>query len=125
MIDWSLAVSTAQHMLPNGPPIEADDAQALINSLYAAAAEAEKHIGHITQLNPIAPLAKIAVVDRRKWAQSNVEGFRAAITPLVDSLLEKRGSESAGPRATTGLVGAIGSRATGFQVGTLLAYIGT
>ena len=125
MIDWSLAVSTAQHMLPNGPPIEADDAQALINSLYAAAAEAEKHIGHITQLNPIAPLAKIAVVDRRKWAQSNVEGFRAAITPLVDSLLEKRGSESAGPRATTGLVGAICSRATGFQVGTLLAYIGT
>ena len=41
MIDWSLAVSTAQHMLPNGPPIEADEAQALIQSLYAAAEEAE------------------------------------------------------------------------------------
>ena len=96
-----------------------------LTELEAAAEEAEKHIGQITQLNPIAPLAKIAVVDRRKWSQSNVEGFRAAITPLVDSLLEKRDSDSAGPRATTGLVGAIGSRATGFQVGTLLAYIGT
>ena len=121
MVDWDLATSTAQQLLPNGPPILSDEAFELVASLYAAAKEAEKHIGDITQMEPIGPLAKVSVVDRRKWAAANVEGFRSALTPLMDSIRDQRSEDT----SNSTIIGAVGSRATAFQVGALLAYVGT
>jgi len=151
MIDWGLAEGTALKLLPNGPAATQQDAEEIVASLYAAARTAEDHIGAVTRMQPIAPLAKVLVVDRQRWATANIEGFRVAITPLMESMREHRRQreadevgevgqvgQPAGPttsvaseddtsRASTGsaVVNAIGSRATAFQVGTLLAFVGT
>jgi len=150
MIDWGLAEGTALRLLPNGPAATQQDAEEMVASLYAAARTAEEHIGGVTRMTPLVPMAPVIVVDRARWTEANIEGFRAAITPLMDAMRERRrhreseslddsvdaqgtsvdgdpgdSSASAISGAGSAVVNAIGSRATAFQVGTLLAFVGT
>jgi coenzyme F420 biosynthesis associated uncharacterized protein len=60
--------------------------------------------------------APVLVVDRGAWVQANTDGLRKLIRPLLDKVREKRGDP--GP-----LAAAVGSRVTGAEVGTLLAYL--
>jgi coenzyme F420 biosynthesis associated uncharacterized protein len=55
------------------------------------------------------------VVDRRDWAAVNIAGLRKIIIPLVSRL--------SGDRPPGALADAIGSRLTGVQAGTILAYL--
>jgi coenzyme F420 biosynthesis associated uncharacterized protein len=59
------------------------------------------------------------VVDRPGWIRSNVAGFRDLVDPLIDTVLGAR-ARTIGPIMT-----AVGSRATGVEVGGLLAYLST
>ncbi|MGH8937970.1 MAG: zinc-dependent metalloprotease, partial [Actinomycetes bacterium] len=52
------------------------------------------------------------------WIQANASGFRTVLEPLVDKLTSQRG-------APTAAVNAIGSRVTGVQTGSLLAFLAT
>ena len=58
----------------------------------------------------------MAVIDRPGWIKANAAGFRTVLEPLIDKLQERRTSSSP--------VGdAIGSKVTGAQTGTLLAFL--
>jgi putative hydrolase len=168
MIDWRLAESTAQRLLPNGPAASPDQAHDVVEGLRRAAVEAEQPIADVTRMQVDVPKAPVIVIDRAAWVTANVEGLQAALAPLTDVLLDRRRRKATaapdgegahdvisldatrdadpfpddrdttsaaahvGTRAlkragdaSNAVVGAIGSRATGFQVGSLLAFVGT
>jgi coenzyme F420 biosynthesis associated uncharacterized protein len=116
MIDWDVAVSTARALVRPGPSLTADEAKAVVRELKGMVPEAERHVAAFTGLTIPDLHVPVAVVDRPGWVKANVDGFRVALEPLVDKLTERRG-------APTGLVRAVGSRVTGVQVGTIMAYL--
>jgi coenzyme F420 biosynthesis associated uncharacterized protein len=134
MIDWRLAESTALKLMPSRPTTHADEAYEVVAGLRRAAVEAEQPIADVTQMEPVVPLAPVRVVDRATWARLNIADMAAVLEPLVAVLREKRrregrsGDDGAADDASPSghaVVTAIGSRATGFQVGSLMAFVGT
>src|SRR5437764_10119555 len=118
LVDWDTATATATRLAPPGPRMDLTDAVETVEQLKAAAAQAEQHVTAYTGL-PGGAGGAIAVVDRPGWIRSNVAGFRDLVDPLLDSVLSSRG-KSVGP-----VMSAIGPRATGIEVGALLAYLST
>jgi len=120
LVDWDIATATATRLAPPGPRIELADAVATVEELRRSAAEAERHVTAYTGLPSGGDDGVgIVVVDRPGWIRSNVAGFRDLVDPLLDSVLASRG-RSIGP-----VMGTIGPRATGIEVGALLAYLST
>jgi coenzyme F420 biosynthesis associated uncharacterized protein len=119
LVDWDTATATATRLAPPGPRLELADAVQTVEELKAAAAEAERHVTAYTGLPAGADGSAVAVVDRPGWIRSNVAGFRDLVDPLLDAALSSR-QRSVGP-----VMGAIGPRATGLEVGGLLAYLST
>lgn len=117
-IDWGVAVSTARALVKPGPHITPDEAYAVVAELRSMVPVAERHVAEFTGLTLPDVHVPVAVVDRIGWVQANVDGFRVALDPLVEKLRQTRGGREPG-----GLVHAVGSRVTGAQVGTLMAYL--
>ena len=120
-IDWDVAVSTARALVRPGPRITPDEARAVVAELRGMVPDAERHVAEFTGLTLPDLHIPVAVVDRNGWVRANVDGFRVALEPLVDKLTEKR--RSRGGAQSGGLVYAVGSRVTGVQVGTIMAYL--
>ncbi|MGH3094958.1 MAG: zinc-dependent metalloprotease [Streptosporangiales bacterium] len=118
MIDWGLAVSTGTRLVRPGPQIPRAEARQAVNELRTLAAEAEHHVKSYTQLGEPAVHDLATVVDRPGWIRSNVGGFRVILDPLADRMSQARTSIPGGS-----LVTAVGSRATGLQIGGILAYL--
>ncbi len=76
---------------------------------------AEQHVQEFTGLVVGDAHVPVAVVDRPGWVTANVGGFRVALEPLAEKVVQHRGNG--------GLVRAVGSRAAGVQVGIVLAYL--
>ncbi len=119
LVDWGLAVSTAQRLVPSGPSVTWEEAHGVVAELRELAVEAERHVREFSRLSHDRPLDPVAVVDRPGWIRANVDGFRVVLEPLADTLLERRSD------TTASLVTAIGSRVTGVQVGMILSYLAT
>ena len=120
-IDWGVAVTTARTLVRPGPPITPEQARAVATELRAMVPEAERHVVAFTGLTVPEAHVPIAIVDRVGWIKANVDGFQIALEPLVEKLVDRRRARGAGdPR---GLVHAVGSRVTGVQVGTIMAYL--
>jgi coenzyme F420 biosynthesis associated uncharacterized protein len=115
-VDWDVAVSTAKALVRPGPALSPGEARAVVAELRAMVPEAERHVAAFTHLVIPEAYVPVAVVDRVGWVRANVDGFRLALEPLVEKLVERRGP----PR---GVVRAVGSRVTGAQVGTVMAYL--
>ena len=60
----------------------------------------------------------VVVVDRPGWVSANIDGFRVILTPVIDRLAAKR--RMPGPLTLT-----VGSRVTGAELGSILAYLAT
>ena len=116
MVDWDVAVSTARALVRPGPRLTPAEAKAVVAELKAMVPEAERHVAAYTGLTVPDLHVPVQVVDRAGWVRANVDGFRVALEPLVEKLTERRG-------APTGVVRAVGSRVTGVQVGTIMAYL--
>ena len=116
-IDWDVAVATARALVRPGPRITPDEAHAVVAELRGMVPEAERHVAEFTGLTLPDLHIPVAVVDRVGWVQANADGFRVALEPLVEKLREKRRREPGG------VVQAVGSRVTGVQVGTIMAYL--
>ncbi|HSS67646.1 MAG TPA: zinc-dependent metalloprotease [Nocardioidaceae bacterium] len=116
MIDWDLAVTTAQRLMRPSPEISADEARDVVAELRRDAASSEEHVRAFTGLHAQSSTAPVLVVDRIGWVQANADGFREILRPLVARLRERRGEPS-------GVSAAIGSRVTGIEAGGLLAYL--
>ena len=115
MVDWDLAVRIGSRIAGEGPAIGRDEAAAVVAELRADADRSTGLVRDFTGLVAADHDAPVLVVDRAGWVQANADGFRVAISPMVDRLSSKR--------PPTGLSLAIGSRVTGAEVGGLLGFL--
>jgi coenzyme F420 biosynthesis associated uncharacterized protein len=114
-VDWDLAVATAGALGKSGPRVTLREASDVVSELRRLAEEAAEHVQAFTGLTPAAGPAPIRVVDRRDWAGINIAGLRKVVAPLL--------ARVAGDRTPGPLLDAVGSRVTGVQTGTVLAYL--
>ena len=114
-VDWDLAAATAATLGKSGPHISYSEAAEAVADLRRLADEATGHVAEYTGLTSKTGYAPINIVDRQDWATANINGLRQIITPLAERL--------SGGKAPSPLVEAVGSRVTGAQAGTVLAYL--
>ena len=114
-VDWDLAAATAGALSKSGPAVSYEDAMAVVADLRALTEEAAGHVAAYTGLTSQVEVPPVRVVDRKDWAAVNIQGLKQVIVPLVSRL--------SGDRAPGGFADAIGSRVTGVQAGTILAYL--
>jgi len=114
-VDWDLAAATAGALGKTGPAVTYEEATDVVAGLRRLTEEAAGHVAEYTGLKAQVEHPPVRVVDRRDWAATNIVGLREIITPLVNRLT---GEKQPGP-----LTDAIGSRVTGVQAGTVLAYL--
>jgi coenzyme F420 biosynthesis associated uncharacterized protein len=114
-VDWDLAAATAGALSKSGPAVSYDDAMTVVSELRVLTDEAAGHVAAYTGLVSQVEVPPVRVVDRKDWAAVNIAGLQQVINPLVSRL--------SGERASGGLTEAIGSRVTGVQAGTVLAYL--
>ncbi|MEV1286035.1 zinc-dependent metalloprotease [Micromonospora sp. NPDC049679] len=114
-VDWDLAAATAGALGKSGPKVSYDEAAEVVTDLRRLTDEAAGHVTSYTGLRSQVAHPPVRVVDRRDWAAVNIAGLREVITPLVSRL--------SGDKQPGALTDAIGSRLTGVQAGTVLAYL--
>ncbi|MFG3228330.1 zinc-dependent metalloprotease [Kitasatospora sp. NPDC048194] len=124
MVDWNLAVATATRLVRPGPEVSRAEAAAVVAELRRHALEAEEHVRAFTGMRSsslaAAAATPVLVVDRPGWVRANVAGFRTVVQPLVEKLQARRANSAA-----AGVFGAVGEKATGIEVGALLAFLAT
>ncbi|HSA52182.1 MAG TPA: zinc-dependent metalloprotease [Yinghuangia sp.] len=118
MIDWDLAVSTANRLVRPGPEVSRDEARAVVAELRAHATESEGHVRSFTGLDTRGNDTPVLIVDRGGWVRANVQGFRHVLRPLLDKVNERRDTIP-GANALSG----VGSKVTGLELGTLLSFL--
>ncbi|MFE1953826.1 MULTISPECIES: zinc-dependent metalloprotease [Streptomyces] len=119
MVDWNLAVATATRLVRPGPEVSRDEARAIVAELRRHAKESEEHVRAYTRMaTDLQHDTPVLVVDRPGWVRANVAGFREILKPLLDKMQERRGS-GAGPA----VLGAVGGKVTGVELGMLLSFL--
>src|SRR6266705_6081357 len=119
MIDWDMAVTTGVRWARPGPQVSLAEARRTVAELREFAAAVQGPVRQVTGLVSPETAGRIAVVDRPGWIRANVDGFRVVLEPLTQQLRERAG---AWPAAGS-LLGSVGSRMTGMQMGLILAYL--
>ncbi|HEY6595745.1 MAG TPA: zinc-dependent metalloprotease [Asanoa sp.] len=114
-VDWDLAAATASALGKTGPRASFAEATDVVADLRRLTEEAAGHVSDYTGLRSQVQHPPVRVVDRRDWAAVNISGLREVVGPLITRL---SGDRQPGP-----FTDAIGSRVTGVQAGTVLAYL--
>lgn len=122
MVDWNLAVATAQRLTRPGPEVSRDEARAIVAELRGHAQESEAHVRAYTRMygDVDAPPhgTPVLIVDRAGWVKANVAGFREVLKPLLVKMQARR------PGGPGGVVlGTVGGKVTGVEVGMLLSFL--
>ncbi|MFG3141063.1 zinc-dependent metalloprotease [Streptomyces sp. NPDC048211] len=121
MVDWNLAVATATRLVRPGPEISREEAREVVAELRRHAKAAEEHVRSFTRMIPEGTEPEdtpVLVVDRAGWIRANVAGFRELLRPLLEKMEERRGGGTGGA-----VLGAVGSKVTGVEVGMLLSFL--
>ncbi|MFM9372397.1 zinc-dependent metalloprotease [Streptomyces sp. Da 82-17] len=119
MVDWNLAVATATRLVRPGPEVSRDEARAVVTELRGHAKSSEEHVRSFTRMaTDAAHDTPVLVVDRAGWVRANVAGFRELLKPLLDKMQDRRGS---GPG--NAMLGAVGGKVTGVELGMLLSFL--
>src|SRR5690625_2363323 len=108
-VDWAAAARRARRLARPGPDLPAGELAEFVAELRQSAKDAPAHVGAVTGLLEPALQAgagPVYVLDRPRWAEANLAMLRS----LVGDLL---------PRPST----TWGARATGTQIGTVLAML--
>lgn len=108
-VDWAAAARRARQLARPGPDLPEADLTEFVAELRRSAKQAPAHVGAVTGLLEPALQAgagPVYVLDRPRWAQANLTMLRS----LVGDVL---------PRPSTRL----GARATGTQIGSVLALL--
>jgi coenzyme F420 biosynthesis associated uncharacterized protein len=114
-VDWDLAAATAGALGKAGPRVSYTEAAEVVAELRRLTDEAAGHVLDYTGLQPATAHPPVRVVDRADWAAVNIAGLREVIGPLMGQIAP---NSQPGP-----IVTAVGSRLTGVQAGTVLAYL--
>jgi coenzyme F420 biosynthesis associated uncharacterized protein len=112
VIDWGLARTTGRRLSSPGPSTSRDEARSAVADLRALARYAVGPVRERTGLDA-GEAPEAVVVDRGVWVDSNVEGFRVVLAPLLERMASEQNS----------VVTAVGSRVTAMQMGGVLAYL--
>ncbi|MEU4494280.1 zinc-dependent metalloprotease [Streptomyces sp. NPDC023998] len=121
MVDWNLAVATATRFVRPGPEVTRDEARAVVAELRQHAKSSEEHVRGYTRMIPEGHDPQdtpVLVVDRAGWVRANVAGFRELLKPLLDKMQERRASSPGGA-----VLGAVGGKVTGVELGMLLSFL--
>ncbi|WP_405614160.1 zinc-dependent metalloprotease [Streptomyces sp. NBC_01511] len=121
MVDWNLAVATATRLARPGPEVSRDEAREIVAELRRHAKAAEEHVRAFTRMIPEGhepPDTPVLVVDRAGWIKANVAGFRELLKPLLDKMQDRRSSSAGGV-----VLGAVGGKVTGVELGMLLSFL--
>ncbi|MFD9539558.1 zinc-dependent metalloprotease [Streptomyces sp. NPDC060022] len=121
MVDWNLAVATATRLVRPGPEISREEARAVVAELRRHAKASEEHVRSFTRMIPEGHEPEdtpVLVVDRAGWIRANVAGFRELLRPLLGKMQERRGSGPGGA-----VLGAVGGKVTGVELGMLLSFL--
>ena len=114
-VDWDLATATAGALGKAGPHVSFSEAADVVADLRRLTDDAAGHVLGFTGMGAQVAHPPVRVVDRRDWAATNIAGLRQVINPLVSQLV--------GDREPGAFTSAVGSRLTGVQAGTVLAYL--
>jgi uncharacterized protein (DUF2342 family) len=114
-----VAVATGVRWARPGPQVSLAEARRAVSELRELAALVQEPVREVTGMVSRETAGQIAVVDRPGWIRANVDGFRAVLDPLAQQLREKPGVWP----ASGGLLGSVGSRFTGVQMGLILAFL--
>ena len=115
LVDWDLAAATAATLSKSGPRVTYAEAAEVVSQLRELTDVAEGHVRGFTRLTARVEHPPVRVVDRPDWAAVNVEGLSSVLGPLMERLVEGR--------EPSAMAQAVGSRVTGVQAGTVLAYL--
>jgi coenzyme F420 biosynthesis associated uncharacterized protein len=115
LVDWDLAAATARRLRSAGPKVTYAEAAAVVADLRRLTDDAANHVAAYTGLETRVAHPAVRVVDRADWAGVNIAGLREVVTPLVSRLT--------GEHPQDGFASAVGSRLTGIQAGSVLAYL--
>lgn len=122
MVDWNLAVATATRLARPGPQVSREEARTVVAELRRHALTAEDAVRGYTGMRAARlaadGAAPVLVVDRAGWVRANVAGFRTVIRPLTRKLAAKRSEAPGGA-----VLGAVGEKLTGVEVGAVLALL--
>ncbi|MEE1844247.1 zinc-dependent metalloprotease [Streptomyces sp. NPDC007076] len=121
MVDWNLAVATATRLVRPGPEISREEAREVVAELRRHAKAAEEHVRSFTRMIPEGTEPEdtpVLVVDRVGWIKANVAGFRELLRPLLGKMQDRR---PGGPGGA--VLGAVGGKVTGVEVGMLLSFL--
>jgi coenzyme F420 biosynthesis associated uncharacterized protein len=112
VIDWDLAVATGTRLVRPGPQVSRQEAREAVDQLRRLSRDAEGHVREFTRIDGGPPPQQATVVDRPGWIRANVDGFRVILEPLTERA-----------NNVPAIVGAVGSRITGVEVGAVLAFM--
>ncbi|MFJ4922284.1 zinc-dependent metalloprotease [Streptomyces sp. NPDC088725] len=121
MVDWNLAVATATRLVRPGPEVSRDEAREIVAELRRHAKASEEHVRAYTRMIPDGhePTdTPVLIVDRAGWVKANVAGFRELLKPLFEKMEERRASTPGGA-----VLGAVGGKVTGVELGMLLSFM--
>ncbi|MGW2258906.1 zinc-dependent metalloprotease [Streptomyces sp. NPDC004749] len=121
MVDWNLAVATATRLVRPGPEVGRDEAREIVAELRGHAMASEDHVRAYTRMVPDGhdPVdTPVLVVDRPGWVKANVAGFRELLGPLFAKMRERRSGSAGGA-----VLGAVGGKVTGVELGMLLSFM--
>lgn len=120
MVDWKLAVATATRLVKPGPEVSRDEAREVVAELRRHAKASERHVREFTRMTSAGEDADtpVLVVDRAGWVRANVAGFRAILGPLLEKMQDRRGNVPGGA-----VLGAVGGKVTGVELGMLLSFL--
>jgi len=116
MVDWTVALNTATKLVKPGPEISREGAAAVVGELRSFADRAEAYVREVTGMEADSGTAPVLVVDRPRWIQANLDGFRQILGPLNAKVIERM-------KQSSPTVASVGPRITGVEVGALLSYL--
>jgi coenzyme F420 biosynthesis associated uncharacterized protein len=115
MVDWTVALNTATKLVKPGPDISREAAAAVVAELRDFAGRAEAYVREVTGMEATSGTAPVLVVDRPRWIQANIDGFRQILLPLNAKAIDRL--------KTSPTAASVGPRITGIEVGALLSYL--
>ncbi|MBL1107070.1 zinc-dependent metalloprotease [Streptomyces sp. 5-8] len=119
MVDWNLAVATATRLVRPGPDVSRDEARSVVAELRRHAKASEEHVRGFTRMGTEEIHdTPVLVVDRPGWVRANVAGFREILRPLLEKMQERRGSNPG-----SAVLGVVGGKVTGVELGMLLSFL--
>jgi coenzyme F420 biosynthesis associated uncharacterized protein len=103
--------------------VSRDEARAIVAELRRHAKSSEEHVRAFTKMDgdgggPDRHGTPVLIVDRPGWIKANVAGFREVLKPLMEKMESRRPGGAGGA-----LLGAVGGKVTGVEVGMLLSFL--